>query len=30
VYADREAVPDADMLARDIDDAIAELLAGAR
>jgi len=29
VYADRETVPDADMLARDIDDAIAELLAGA-
>src|SRR5262249_49814188 len=29
VYADRETVPDADMLARDIDHAIAELLAGA-
>jgi diacylglycerol O-acyltransferase / wax synthase len=27
VYADREALPDVDMLARDIDDAIAELLA---
>jgi WS/DGAT/MGAT family acyltransferase len=30
VYADREAFPDAGVLARDIDDAIAELLAGAR
>jgi WS/DGAT/MGAT family acyltransferase len=28
VYADREALPDADMLARDIDGAISELLAG--
>ena len=28
VYADREAMPDVDMLAQDIDDAIAELLAG--
>ena len=30
VYADRETLPDADRLARDIDDAIAELVAGAR
>ena len=30
VYADREALPDADGLAHDIDEAIAELLAGAR
>ena len=28
VYADREALPDVGMLARDIDDAITELLAG--
>ena len=28
VYADREALPDADTLARDIDAAITELLAG--
>ena len=28
VYADREAVPDADTIARDIDDAITELLEG--
>jgi len=27
VYADREALPDVDMLAHDIDDAITELLA---
>jgi diacylglycerol O-acyltransferase / wax synthase len=30
IYADREALPDAGILARDIDDAIAELLAGTR
>jgi hypothetical protein len=30
VYADREALPDVDMLAHDIDDAITELLACAR
>jgi hypothetical protein len=30
VYADRETLPDADMLARDINDAIAELLARVR
>ena len=30
VYADREALPDADMLADDIDEAISELLASAR
>lgn len=30
VYADREALPDADALARDIDEAVGELLAGAR
>jgi diacylglycerol O-acyltransferase / wax synthase len=30
VYADRETLPDADRLASDIDDAIAELVAGAR
>jgi len=30
VYADRETLPDADMLAQDIDHAIGELLAGAR
>lgn len=30
VYADRETLPDADILARDIDEAIAELLAQAR
>lgn len=29
VYADRETLPDADILADDTDDAIAELLAGA-
>ena len=28
VYADRETLPDANMLAQDIDDAITELLAG--
>jgi diacylglycerol O-acyltransferase / wax synthase len=28
VYADREALPDVNMLARDIDDAVAQLLAG--
>ncbi len=28
VYADREALPDVDMLAQDIDDAVTELLAG--
>jgi hypothetical protein len=30
IYADPQALPDVDMLARDIDDALAELLAGAR
>ena len=30
VYADREALPDARLLAHDIDEAISELLAGAR
>jgi hypothetical protein len=30
VYADRETLPDVDGLAHDIDEAIAELLAGAR
>jgi diacylglycerol O-acyltransferase len=30
VYTDREALPDADMLAQDIDDAITELLASSR
>ena len=30
VYADREALPDVDMLAHDIDDAITELLAVTR
>ena len=30
VYVDREAMPDADMLARDIDQAITELLTQAR
>jgi len=30
VYADREALPDLDLLARDIDDALEELLAGIR
>ena len=30
VYTDREALPDADALAHDIDDAISELLEGAR
>ena len=30
VYADREALPDADRLARDIDEAITELLARVR
>jgi hypothetical protein len=29
IYADRRALPDAGTLAHDIDDAIAELLAGA-
>ena len=28
IYADRQALPDVDMLARDIDDAVTELLAG--
>jgi len=30
VYADRETLPDASLLAHDIDDAIEELLAGTR